>query len=106
MDWHHRPGEHLVAIYVDGKGCYGEYFGSFGRLSPATLTRYLDELGMYWNFNGRRRLQSVVSRFCGHCCVFYCILRSHDIDMSRIVSSFTRDTGFNEVLVHGFICCQ
>jgi len=24
--------------------------------------------------------------------------------MRRIVSSFTRDTGFNDVLVHGFVC--
>jgi len=101
----HRPGEHWVTIYVDGKGCHGEYFDSFGRPSPATLRRYLDEHCMYWNFNGKQ-LQSAVSPFCGHYCVSYCILRSHDIDMSRIVSSFTSDTGFNDVLVHGFICCQ
>jgi len=101
----HRPGEHWVAMYVDGKGCHGEYFDSFGRPPPATLRRYLDKHCMYWNFNDKQ-LQSAVSRFCGHYCVFYCILRSRDIDMSRIVSSFTSDTGFNDVLVHGFICRQ
>jgi len=47
-----------------------------------------------------------VSRFCGHYCVLYCILRSRGIDMHSIVSSFTRDTGFNDVLVHGFVCVQ
>ena len=50
--------------------------------------------------------QSVVSRFCGHYCVLYCILRSRGMDMCSIVSSFTRDTGFNDVLVHGFVCVQ
>jgi len=28
------------------------------------------------------------------------------MDMRSIVSSFTRDTGFNDVLVHGFVCVQ
>ena len=35
-----------------------------------------------------------------------CILRSRGIDMRSNVSSFTRDTGFNDVLVHGFVCVQ
>ena len=38
--------------------------------------------------------------------VLYCILRSRGISMRSIVCSFTRDTGFNDVLVHGFICVQ
>ena len=99
----HRPGEHWVAMYVDGKGCHGEYFDSFGRPPPETLRRYLNEHCMYWNFNDSQS-QSVASRFCGHYCVFYCILRSRDIDMRRIVSSFSRDTGFNDVLVALYVC--
>jgi len=38
--------------------------------------------------------------------VLYCILRSRGIDMGGIVCSFTRDIGFNDVLVHGFVCVQ
>ena len=49
---------------------------------------------------------SVYSPFCGHYCVLYCILRSRGISMRSIVCSFTRDTGFSDVLVHGFICVQ
>jgi len=94
-----------MMIYVDGNGCHGEYFDSFGRRPPVILRRYLDEHCMDWNFNDRQ-LQSVVSRFCGHYCVFHCILRNHDIDMSRIVSSFSSDTGFDDVLEHGIIYRQ
>jgi len=67
-----------------------------------TFRRYLDKHCVYWSYNDVQ-LQSVVSRFCGHYCVRYCILRSRGIDMR---SSFTRDTGFNDVLVHGFVCVQ
>jgi len=90
----HRLGEHWVAIYVDDEGRYGEY--------SVTFRRYLDKHCVYWSYNDVQ-LQSVVSRFRGHYCVRYCILRSRGIDMR---SSFTRDTGFNDVLVHGFVCVQ
>jgi hypothetical protein len=56
-----------------------------------------------WIFN-ERQLQSICSRFCGHYCVYYCILRNRGIDLRKISSSLTDDTGFNDVLVHGFIC--
>jgi len=101
----HRPGEHWVVIYVDNEGRYGEYFDSFGRPPPMTFRRYLDEHCMYRNFDDRQ-LQSVASRFCGHYCVFHCIMRSRSVDMRRIVSSFTRDIGSNDVLVHKFVCVQ
>ena len=48
--------------------------------------------------------QSVISRFCEHYCIYYCMLRSRGIDMPKIVSSFTADTALNDVLVHGFVC--
>ena len=32
------------------------------------------------------------------------MLRSRGVDMPKIVSSFTTDTGLNDVLVHGFVC--
>ena len=60
---------------------------------------------VHWSYNDVQ-LQSVSSRFCGHYCVLYCILRSRGVSMRSIVCSFTRDTGFNDVLVHGFICVQ
>lgn len=97
----HLPGRHWVAICVrDGRG---EFFDSFGRAPNAIFERYLNRHCLYWTFNDRR-LQSVVSKFCGHYCIYYCMLSSRGIDMRRIVSSLTSDTGLNDVLVHGFVC--
>jgi len=94
-----EPGRHWVAICVrEGRG---ECFDSFGRAPNAIFARYLN--CVYWTFNDRR-LQSIVSRFCGHYCIYYCMLSSRGIDMRRIVSSLTSDTGLNDVLLHGFVC--
>ena len=96
-----EPGRHWVAICVrDGRG---EFFDSFGRAPNAIFERYLNRHCWYWTFNDRR-LQSIVSKFCGHYCIYYCVLSSIGIDMRRIVSSLTSDTGLNDVLVHGFVC--
>jgi len=57
----------------------------------------------YWTFNDKQ-LQSVVSQFCGHYCICYCLYRSSGIDMRKIVCSFTSDTALNNVLVHALVC--
>jgi len=57
-----------------------------------TFRRYLDRHCVHWSYNDVQ-LQSAGSRFCGHYCVLYYILRSRGIDMRSIVCSFTRDTG-------------
>jgi hypothetical protein len=100
-DPHDRPGEHWVAMYVDEK-C-GEFFDSFGRPPTRVFKDFMNSNCKRWIFNDRQ-LQSICSRFCGHYCVYYCILRSRGIDMRKISRSLTTDTGFNDVLVHGFIC--
>jgi len=99
-----EPGEHWVAIYIDSAGRRGEYFDSFGRQPPAIFATYMnDNCSDYWSYN-KKQLQSIASRVCGYYCVFYCMLRSAGIDMFKITSGFTNDTGFNDVLVHGFLC--
>ena len=57
----------------------------------------------YWTFNDEQ-LQSVVSQFCGHYCICYCLYRSSGIDMRNIVCSFTSDTALNDVVVHALVC--
>jgi len=57
----------------------------------------------YWTFNDKQ-LQSVVSKFCRHYCICYCLYRSSGIDMRKIVCSFTSDTALNDVLVHALMC--
>lgn len=96
-----KPGEHWIAMCFDGDR--GEYFDSFGRRPAKVFEDYLNRHCKHWIFNDRQ-LQSACSRFCGHYCVYYCLLRSSGVDLRRIVSSFTNDTGFNDVIVHGFIC--
>ena len=96
-----EPGRHWVAMCV--RDDRGEFFDSFGRAPNAIFERYLNRHCSYWTFNDRR-LQSIVSKFCGHYCIYYCMLSSIGIDMRRIVSSLTSDTGLNDVLVHGFVC--
>jgi len=97
----HKSGRHWVAIYVDNDR--GEFFDSFGRRPNAVFERYLNSHCSSWIFNDTQ-LQSVVSRFCGHYCICYCLLRASGIDMPKIVRSFSSDTGLNDVLVHRFVC--
>jgi len=86
-----KPGRHWICIYIkDGRG---EFFDSFGRRPSVVFERYLNRHCSFWTFN-QRQLQSVVSKFCGHYCIY--MLRSRGVDMRKIVSSFTSDTG----LVH------
>jgi len=68
-----RPGRRWVCICVKDGG--GEYFDSFGRRSTVHFKRYMDRHCSSWTFN-RRQLQSVISRFCGHYCIYYCVLRT------------------------------
>ena len=99
-----EPGEHWVALYVDSTGRRGEYFDSFGQRPATIFADYMNNsCSDYWTYN-KRQLQSIVSRVCGYYCVYFCMLRSVGIDMFKIVNSFTSDTGFNDVLVHGFLC--
>ena len=97
----YRPGRHWICIFVeDGRG---EYFDSFGRRPSAAFERYLNRHCSYWTFNDVQ-LQSVVSKFCGHYCIYYCMLRSRGVHLRKIVSSFSTDTGLNDASVHGFVC--
>ena len=98
----HKPGQHWIAIHVDQHG-RGEYFDSFGRPPDNRFERYMNEHCIYWTFSNKR-LQSLVSSFCGNDCCFYCVFRSRGVNMTRIVSQFTRDTAFNYSIVHAFVC--
>ena len=97
-----RPGEHWIAIYVDKNG-RGEYFDSFGRKPNKHFERYLNNNCASWTFN-KKRLQSRISSFCGYYCCLFVILRCKGFDMTKIVGMFTNDTGYNDWLVHRFVC--
>jgi hypothetical protein len=99
-----KPGKHWIAIYVDKNGC-GEYFDSFGVPPNKHFEGYLDLKCSRWTFN-RKQLQSRISSFCGYYCCLFVILRCKGFDMTKIVGMFTNDTGYNDWLVHRFVCIK
>jgi hypothetical protein len=98
----YKPGQHWIAIFIDSKG-HGELFDSFGRRPDGHLERYMNEHCISWTYN-KKQLQSIISSFCGYYCCFYCMFRCRGMNMNRIVSHFTRDTAFNDCVVHSFVC--
>ena len=100
-----KPGQHWVAIYVQGDG-YGELFDSLAsRPIRKPFKAFMNSQCRKRWITNEAQLQSAVSRFCAHYCVLYCILRSRGFDVERITRSFKRnDTGLNDVLVHGLVC--
>jgi len=97
-----KSGEHWIAINVDERTGRGEYFDSFGRPPPGVFRDYLNRHCIAWIYN-RKQLQSVVSSFCGYYCCFYCLCK-YKLDLPKIVACFTNDTGFNDYIVHSFVC--
>ena len=100
----HRNGTHWICIYVDGENGTGEYFDFLGRAPNETFHRYMNAVcSSSWTYNSRQ-LQSILSAFCGHYCVYFCALRSGGLSMSNIVATFSNDTAFNDYYVHSFSC--
>ena len=97
-----KRGKHLIVLYVD-KNRRGEFFDSFGRCPFEHFKIFLDENCVEWIWNARQ-IQSVISKLCGHYCIFYCLYRSRGLDVRKIVRMFTKDTGLNDSMVHNFVC--
>jgi len=95
-----KPGRHWVCVYVENGR--REFFDSFGLRLDETFERYLNRHCSSWIFNDRQ-LQSVIIKFCGHYCIYYCMCRSRNIDLRKIVRSFTNDTALNDVLAHELV---
>jgi len=92
-----KSGRHWIAIYIhDGRG---EISDSFVRRPNIDFERYMNRHCML-------QLQSIISKFCGYYCIYFCVRRSRGIDMRKIVRSFTSDTGLNDVLVHAYVCSR
>ena len=97
-----KPGNHWIAIHVNENG-RGEYFDSFGRAPNEHFNRYMNTICDKWTFNAKQ-LQSIASAFCGYYVVLYCKFKGRKLDMTKITSMFTSDTGFNDMLVHRLLC--
>ena len=65
-----KPGRHWIAIYIENGR--GDFFDSFGRRPNADFERYMNRHCLSCNFNDKQ-LQSVVSKFCGYYCIYFCL---------------------------------
>ena len=91
----------------------GSYFMLTKTIEEHTLTRWVD-----FRLNGLRyfrcelysvdleweALQSVISKLCGHYCIFYCLYRCREADVRKLAKIFTKDTSVNDSIVHNFGC--
>lgn len=101
-DPHNKPGQHWVAIYIGNNGT-GEYFDSLAMPPLKPFVKFLTRFCNEWTTNDKQ-LQSVISRFCGHYCVFYSLFKRLGYSMADILNCFTSDTGLNDLMVHKFVC--
>ena len=101
-DPHDKPGQHWIAMYI-GRDAKGEYFDSLGQPAPQIFQRYLNKYCNSWRPIGRQ-LQSVISYFCGHYVIYYCLYRSLGYSIERLISIFAHDTALNDALVHSIVC--
>lgn len=92
VDTSERPGSHWVAFYFT-KDREGEFFDSYG-LPPSrytgTFTQFLNNNSNDWAFNSMT-LESTNSKVCGHCCLYYALLRCRNINMNTIVYRFSNN---------------
>ncbi len=49
-------------------------------------------------------IQSVLSAYCGHCTVYYCLIKTLNYCMSDIDNAFIIDITLNDYLIHRFVC--
>ena len=82
---------------------HGEFFDSFGLAPKRIFERYMNKYFISWTFN-KKQMQSLVSRFCGHYCIWYCMMKFRKFTLNELVRVMSRDTGLNDFLVHRFAC--
>ena len=97
-----RPGRHWICMYFDEED-HGEFFDSFGMPPQRTFERFMERNCSVWTFNDKQ-MQSAISRFCGHYCVWYCMMKNRGIKLHLLTNAMTTDTGLNDFLVHRFTC--
>ena len=102
-DKHNQPGQHWISIYIGREGELSEYFDSMGMPPPMNFENFLNKFASEWLYNDCK-LQSVLSHFCGHYCIMFCVLKKSMYTMFEIISCFTDDTMLNDTVAHKFIC--
>ena len=84
-----KPGQHWVAVFVDGKG-NGEYFDSYGQPPSSEILplEFVQQLrSRRFKFN-KVQVQGDLSKSCGFYCVLYIKKRCQGKSMEDILSTF------------------
>jgi hypothetical protein len=99
-DTYGRPGIHWIVLYIESSE-YGEYFDSLGRPPDASFRNFLHKHCARWTYTDNQ-IQSIISRFCGHYCLFYSLHVARGYNINAVCNSFSRDTALNDYLIHSF----
>ena len=86
-----------------GETATGEYFDSFAQEPDRFFVKFLDHFAPSWIQN-KVPLQSMMSSFCGHYCIFYSLFKTLGYSMDDIINCFIPDTTVNDMMVHAFVC--
>ena len=97
-----RPGKHWICMYFNEYGD-GEYFDSLGLKPLDCFKRYMTVQCIRWTYN-KKQLQSIISKFCGHYCMWYCMMKFRKVSLYELSRNISNDTGLNDFLIHRFAC--
>jgi hypothetical protein len=97
-----QPGEHWLAIYYDENGVC-EFFDSFG-FHPEfySLTNYIKSTSKEFIYNNKT-LQGLFSKYCGHYCILFLLIRCRNYSMNYFLNFFGNNTEKNDNLIKCFI---
>ena len=101
-DTSNKPGEHWLALYYDENGnC--EFFDSFG-FHPDfyNLTNYLKLTSKSFIYN-KKTLQGIFSKYCGHYCILFLLIRSRNFSLNYFLKFFETNTEKNDELIKTLI---
>ena len=102
-DTHDSPGEHWIAIYLDGNGG-GEYFDSYG-LPPLhkEFIYFMQKncpIGWCWN---SVTLQCLTCITCGQYCLTYIKLKLNNYSLCDYISLFTFNRNKNDLIIKNLV---
>ena len=97
---HNLPGEHWLAIYIDGDK-RGEIFDPLSLPISNILIQWMNRFTIKWKTNNRA-FQDLLSSSCGAFVLYFVLNRRHVDSFESITSSFTSYPSVNEEFVKKF----
>ena len=97
-----KPGEHWLAIFYDKNGVC-EFFDPLG-FSPKyyKLDDYLKKTSTKFYYN-TQQMQGIFSKYCGHYCILYLLVKSRQYNLTFFLKLFTKNTKFNDEMIEKII---